>query len=282
MKTKRLFLFAGYNKNGCIDAALEHYVNALTDLGDIVLVMDSDCPDSELAKIQKQCVHTSAIRHGEYDFGSYKRAYIWATENLNLADYEHLYLVNDSVYGPFQDLEPYLTKMENLGHDAFGMVSNPHHSHPHIQSWFIGLKPNVFTSTWFDKFMRNITKLESKGEITQLYEQGLSALVTANKLSWGCLYVAPGRSIYNKIKKFYCAGMPFIKKVAFTRNHGALGKQIKYILNRTSPDIRNCILSAARATYGTQHIDWLLTNNPIKILFRNIHHVIYKLFIEGI
>ena len=47
-----------------------------------------------------------ATRHSEYDFGSYKRAYNWAQENLDTAEYEFVYLVNDSVYGPLFDLNP--------------------------------------------------------------------------------------------------------------------------------------------------------------------------------
>ena len=282
MNTKRLFLFAGYDKNGRIDASLTHYVHALKQLGDIVLCMDSDCSDLELNKISQYCLHTSGVRHGEYDFGSYKRAYIWAKENLKISDYDYIYLVNDSVYGPLYNLAPYFDKMESLPDDAFGLLKNPHKHHPHIQSWFVGLTPKVFKSRWFDKFMHSITKLKSKGEITREYEQGLSQLITNNGLSWSCLYIAPGRSVYNKIKKLYCDGMPFMKKVAFSRNHGALGKQIKYVLNRISPNTRDCILSSAQTTYGTEHVNWLLTNNPFKIVARQIHHALYKLLVEGI
>ena len=51
MKPKRLFLFAGYDKNGKIDSALIYYVQALNNLGDVVVFMDSDCPKSELKKV---------------------------------------------------------------------------------------------------------------------------------------------------------------------------------------------------------------------------------------
>lgn len=282
MNTKRLFLFAGYDKSGIIDDALVYYIKSLSKFGDVVLFMDSDCTDSELKKLQNYTVHICGTRHGEYDFGSYKRAYIWASENLNISQYDFVYLANDSVYGPLYDLSRYFHAMETMGHDAFGMVKNPHHSHPHIQSWFVGLTPKIYTSPWFDKFMCDIKKLPSKGEITRRYEQGLTKLVIKHKLTWDCLYTAPGRSVYNKIRHFYRIGMPFMKKVAFTRNHGALGGQILYVLNKLSPQLRTYILSSAYQSYGHKYIDKLLTHNPIKIAFRNIHHVLYKLFIEGI
>ena len=72
---KRLFLFAGYDKNGIIDDALLMYVSALNKLSDVIVCMDSDCTNDELQKLQNITIHAMAARHGEYDFGSYKRAY---------------------------------------------------------------------------------------------------------------------------------------------------------------------------------------------------------------
>ena len=280
--TKRLFLFAGYNQNGIVDDALVYYVGALSKFGDIVLHMDSDCEKTELNKLKKFVLNASTARHGEYDFGSYKRAYIWAKQNLNLAEYDFIYLVNDSVYGPLYDMSRYFDAMENMGHDGFGIVKNPHYDHPHIQSWFVGLKPSVFLTDWFDSFMQSITKLPAKGAITKLYEQGLSKQIIEHGLTWDCLYSVPGRGVYNKLKKLYKSGMPFLKKVAFIRNHGALGRQLVYILRNIDSNTSNAIIKSAKMQYGDKNITKLLTRNPIKIAYRNIKHAIHKLFVEGI
>lgn len=280
--TKRLFLFAGYNQNGIVDDALVYYVGTLSKFGEIVLHMDSDCEKTELNKLKKFVLNASATRHGEYDFGSYKRAYIWAKQNLNLAEYDFIYLVNDSVYGPLYDLSRYLDAMENMGHDGFGIVKNPHYDHPHIQSWFVGLNKSVFLTDWFDSFMQSITKLPAKGAITKLYEQGLSKQIIEHRLTWDCLYSVPGRGVYNKVKKLYKSGMPFLKKVAFIRNHGALGRQLVYILRNIDSNTSNAIIKSAKMQYGDKNITKLLTRNPIKIAYRNIKHAIHKLFVEGI
>lgn len=281
-RTKRLFLFAGYAPTGHFDPALVYYVKTLSSFGDIAVCIDSDCPASEINRLKPFAQHVICTRHGEYDFGSYKRAYIWACDNLPLSEYDYLYILNDSVYGPLYDLTDYFYRMESGTCDAFGLVSNPHKHHPHIQSWFIGMRPSVFATSWFDTFMRQITKQPNKGAITHLYEQGFSALVTKHNLTWCALYSAPGRSIYNKIKHFYRIGVPFVKKVAFTRNHGALGRQLTYILRHTDSAIRDTIITSARMTYGDKYINWLLTRNPITIIYRNIKHALHKLFIEGI
>ncbi len=281
-RIKRLFLFAGYNQSGTIDPALVYYLREINKFGDTILCMDSDCKKSELRHAKPYTLHTISGRHGEYDFGSYKRAYIWATKNLSLSDYDFVYLINDSVYGPLYPMDKYFEKMESGNNAAFGLVCNPHPHHPHIQSWFIGTRPIVFQSDWFDTFMRAIKKLPAKGEITRQYEQGFTKLLIKRNLPWACLYYAPGRRVYNKIKLLFTRGMPFMKKVAFIRNSGALGRQIMYVLSHISPDARDAILTSAASQYGEHHVKKLLTRNPIKIVYRKLCHAYRKLFIEGI
>ena len=78
--TKRLFLFAGYDRDGIIDDAMIMYVRALSKMGDVIVCMDSKCKNSETAKLKPFVLHAMALRHGEYDFGSYKRAYTFARD----------------------------------------------------------------------------------------------------------------------------------------------------------------------------------------------------------
>lgn len=279
---KRLFLFAGYDAKGIIDPALVYYIKALSALGDVVFVMDSDATESELEKIRPYVLFAAATRHGEYDFGSYKRAYMYAREARILRRYDVVYMANDSVYGPLYPLGPILAEMESKDTAAFGLVRNPKPTHPHIQSWFIGMRPSVFMSDWFDEFITSVKKLESKGLITRMYEHRFSALVCENNLTWECLWTVKNRGVYNKIKKLYRAGMPFMKKVAFSRHGGALGRQIQYVLRHITPKARTAIISGAQCTWGKEYTDWLLTNNPIKIIYRNMRHSLHKLFTEDL
>ena len=279
---KRLFLFAGFNAQHIIDDALVYYVRALSKCGDVVLCMDSDCSDAELQKLAPYVLHATARRHGEYDFGSYKRAYMYATDTGILDKYDFVYMVNDSVYGPLMDIKPSLIKMERTNCDAFGLVYNPLASRPHIQSWFIGMRKNVFLSPWYDEFMRAITHQNDKGAITYIYEQGFTEMLRTHGVKFACLYNCPGRSVYNNVAALFRRGMPFMKKVAFTRADGALGNRILYILRHASPAVCNMILTSARGQYGDEYIKWVLTRNPIKIAYRHIKHALRKIFIEGL
>lgn len=279
---RRLILVAGYSAQNIVDASLVFMVKTLSSFGDIVLVMDSDVPKTELDKLSPYVIYAVAERHKEYDFGSYKRAYLYAKESGILSNYDFLYLVNDSIYGPLYPIESFFEQMENSGTDAFGLVQNPHKDHPHIQSWFIGMRQSVFMTKWFNEFMMSIVLQKNKGAITHLYEQGFTKLIEKNDKTWSCIYSIPGRGIYNDIKKVYRQGLPFLKKVAFTRHNGALGRQILYVLNHTDSNARNAIISGAKDTFGDKYINWLLTKNPIKIILRNIKYFIKKIFTEGL
>lgn len=278
----RLFLVAGYNAQNKVDASLVYMLKKLSQFGDIIFVMDSDIPEKELKKLSSYVLYANATRHKEYDFGSYKRAYIYAKKTNILKKYDFLYLVNDSVYGPVYPINKTFETIESYNTDAFGLVCNPHKGSPHIQSWFIGLRPSVFMTKWFDDFMLSITHQPDKGSVTYLYEQGFTRLLEKQHKTWQCEYSVSGRGIYNKIKKLYLAGMPFIKKNAFSRHNGALGMQISYVLRHIDSEAKDMILSSAKQTFGSEYINWLLTRNPIKIAFRNTKYFIKKIFTEGL
>ncbi len=277
MKPKRLFLIAGYNTQNKLDAALVYMLKELHVYGDIILAMDNDVPEPELNKVSSYTLHIIALRHKEYDFGSYKRAYAYASEKELLNNYDFVYMINDSVYGPLFDIGKTFQNIESFNTDAFGLVCNPHKRHPHIQSWFIGMKPSVFAAQWFKDFIESVTKQKDKGSVTCLYEQGFTKLLEKHNKTWKCQYSVSGRGIYNKIKKLYNIGIPFIKKVAFTRHNGALGRQIEYVLNKCSTEARIAIISSAKESFGSEYTKWLLTKNPIKIIYRNVTYFILKL-----
>ena len=274
---KRLFLFAGYNKDGFIDEALVYYVKELAKYGDVILCMDSDCKNTELNKVKQYTIARINGRHGEYDFGSYKRAYEYAKQKNIFKNYDFVYMVNDSVYGPLHSLKPILHKMESFNTDATGMTESIHTKYTHIQSWFIGMRPSIFLSEWFDKFIMSVTHQEHKYLVTVLYENKFTELVTEHNLTWACPFKCPGRSVYNKPKKLFLSGCPFIKKISFTRHNGAIGNQLYYILSHCDKQTAKIIINAANHAYTQDYTSWLLTKNPLSAWMRGIKYALQKL-----
>ncbi len=274
---KRLFLVAGYDAHGVIDTSLIHLVKSMSEFGDVIFVMDSDADASQLKKIKPYTIYAAATRHGEYDFGSYKRAYQYARDNDLLKNYELLYLVNDSVYGPLYDMTDVLKKLESFDTDAFGLVKKLSPKRQYIQSWFIGCRRNVFLSEWFDKFMTSVKKEKSKGAITYLYEYGFSRALTENGGTYKCILTVRYRGIYNCVRKFYKRGLPFMKKVAIPRHMGAYGNQVLYILNHVPTHIRDMIMKNATRIWGDKYMKKLLTRSPLKLLWCRTKYAFHKL-----
>ena len=274
---KRLFLFAAYEEVGTVGESLLWYVSNLAKAGDVVLVADSDIDSSELEVLAPYCLYAKAERHEEYEFGSYKRAYAWAASNLDLSSYDYIYMVNDSVYGPLYDLDEYFEKMEAMEVSAFALVLNPHKKHPHMQSWFIGLDRTVFMQDWFAAFLASVKKEANKNDICVIYETGLTKLMEAHNIPYKGLYEVSGKKIYNAVKMLYQAGLPFVKKSAFTRHNGSLGCQLKYVIDRLDANPQSAILNDAKRVYGAEYVESLLTSNQLTVTLRYLSYLIKKL-----
>jgi len=282
MTKKRLFLFAAFDPksidNGIIDDCTVIYLRELSKLGDIVYFQDNDVAESELKKIASLVLFANAKRHGEYDFGSYKRAFIYARDNKLLDNYDYLYLVNDSVYGPFFPLLPHLENMEADNADTVGMIYSTRKKPHYFQSWFVGMSKKVSTSEWFEAFITSVVKQKTKGGTINAYEHGFSELCRQKALRFKSAYtlLPLEPSTHRGTKYYFRKGFPFIKKKSFTHNRGALGKEVLYVLNNTAPELKAAIIKNAEYVYGKDYVDKFLTNNVLKILWRNIKHAIYR------
>ncbi len=274
---KRIFLFAAYDPEGLAGPALLWYLQALHKHGEIILCMDNEC--SEIEKLNEYCLHTEALKHNEYDFGSYKRAFAWASEHMDLGSYDYLYLVNDSVFGPLEDISGLLESMEALEHDAFSLVYNPHRTKPHLQSWFIGLRPSVFREEFFSDFMESV-RSHDKIDVCELYETGLTRLLSENGKRYGGLFTLRGKAIYNKVRSNVHKGIPFIKRTSFTRHNGSIGTEIRQVLGSCSPECRNAVVKDAERLYGKEYTDKLLSNSCLKSKMLYLKYLWSKLFLS--
>ena len=247
--TKRLFIFAAYDKDNIIDNTLLYYLRALSKLGDIVFTMDNDTPKSEMKKLSDipNILHAVAVRHNEYDFGSYKRGYIWAYDKKILEKYDWVYFVNDSVYGPLWDIERLLNNLESQNINVVGIFENFSDNIPrHIQSWFIGLKNTVVQQDFFYNFIKNISHQDDKSDIVLKYEVGLTRLLIQNGYKYYsfCKNIKSDQDeclIYKDPLKALESGIPFVKKSSFYNI-----KSVKFLYPYTSEKIIKDILNHAK------------------------------------
>lgn len=189
----RTAIFAHFDKDNVIDDYVIYYLNALKKIAQrIIFVSDCDLITTETDKLKNITDNIIAKPHGEHDFGSYKRGFLFAQENNLLNDTDELIFANDSCYGPFQPLENVFEKMKNQTCDFWGITQNNKFKIykncfcgktveiPHVQSYFFVLKKEVFNSNVFLNFIKSIKKEKSRNDVILKYEIGLSELLSTH------------------------------------------------------------------------------------------------------
>ncbi len=184
---KRLCVFAHWDRDNIIDDYVIYYLKELKKVCDcIIFVSDTNCSPEKIENIADYII---IEKHGEYDFGSYKRGFLLAKEkNLN---FDELLLVNDSCYGPFFPLKNIFKKMDKKKCDIWGLTQNNYGLkeknedslepyRPHLQSYFILLKKQTFGV--FEEFIKGVTHKNSKNDIIVSYEIGLTEVLKNNGL----------------------------------------------------------------------------------------------------
>ncbi len=291
MQNKRLFLFAGYDKDGIIDKTLIHYLTSLSVLGDIILVMDCDVSDTELKKLSEipNILHISAARHGEYDFGSYKRAYAYADEHKLLNQYDWIYMVNDSVYGPLYDIGPILFDLESRGADFIGMTDFENKWTPvQIQSWFVGMSRKLANKQFIREFMACVTHQIEKQLIVLKYEVGLSQLVLRHGYQMATFVSGENgditHSMYHSPIKMLKKGIPFVKKNGL-ENLAGWQYLYPYASDKLVDDMYRhsirCGLHIAAATPYNKIYRITLFGIPLLTLHRQKHEGSHQLCYKG-
>ena len=94
-RVRRICLFAGYDADGLVDPYVVDYLRELSRYADVYYLADCTMRPGELDKLRPYTRAATAVRHGEYDFGSYSRLVRELGWDV-LAEYDELVLANDS------------------------------------------------------------------------------------------------------------------------------------------------------------------------------------------
>ena len=196
-RNKTAVIFAMFNKDSILLENTITYLHELRKYSDFIVVV-SDCPmlKTEIDKLSPVANAYIIKRHNEYDFGSYKRGFLFL-KNLNvLQNVDNLILCNDSiVYNTNVSIKPLIEGAKSK--DFYGLTINKNgysknlvygEDIPHIQSYFLSISKNIFSKKFFLKFIKSIKKENKKGRIIYKYEQGLSRVITANGFEMNSFY----------------------------------------------------------------------------------------------
>lgn len=189
----RVAVFASYSGNGTIEPYVLHYLRGLATVCDaIVFVTDNPLFPSEREKLSGLVTCMLVGRHGEYDFGSYKRGWGWLCETGGLADATSLVFCNDSCYGPFHPFETVFEQMADVPCDFWGLTAfhmrrtGDDCTRFHLQSYFLVFSRRVFDSDVFRAFMASVRRLPepARENVIACFEFGLTCQLEEAGFTW--------------------------------------------------------------------------------------------------
>ena len=231
---KRVLIFAFHDRHNFIDKHVIKYLEKIRpNFKKIIFVSDKRLEKKELNKIKfvDEFINRS---HDEKDFGSWKRG----INKIGIDNYDELFLTNDSVIGPLIPIKKILDKMDQKKVD-FWSISSAGKGHLfHLQSYFLCFNKKCFQSKIFKNFFSNIKKLESKGELVEKYEIGLSQTLINSEFTFSHFIEHNDKDVFSSTKSYKLyknMELPFIKVKVLVSNPVRLpnaNKLLQYTENK--------------------------------------------------
>ena len=211
----RVAVFAAYDSEGKVSDYVLNYVRKLKEVCEkVVFVADNEAPLSEQKKLDGLVDFKQFKRHGEYDFGSYKIGYEWLLKQEWVNQVDELVICNDSCF-TVGSIKPVFDMMSFSRCDFWGMtLANTRK--PHLQSFFLVFKKNVFHSVEFKDFIKSIKSQKRVLDVILNYEIPLKALLEKAGFR-GTGYIQNLKSPHQRPLTTLSKGMPLVKKKCFLK-----------------------------------------------------------------
>ena len=166
-------LFAHFDRNNRVAPYVTRYVKAIAAIGfKVVFISTNALDEAELAPLREVCSDIILRENVGHDFGSWAAGFCHHGSTMD----GELLLANDSVYGPIGDLGAAVDRLRGLNAGMAGFVESAAHV-PHLQSWFLLIKPEVYRSVPFQNVLLQDLGGRTKREIVEAGELGLSLAV---------------------------------------------------------------------------------------------------------
>ncbi len=252
---RRYAIFAGYSPDGSISPYVIYYLKGLNAVSDgVVYITDSPLSEKAQKQVEPYIIHGEFQRHGEYDWGSYKRGYQWLKKRGLLNKADELVLANDSVYAPLDSFKPMFQAMDRRQElDFWGNTQNSTFN-PHLQSYFLVLRRPVLRSKNFDAFINNIKAQPHHSLYITEYEIKLTPMLQNLGYKWGSyiprdfIKTAEGHSVDPNSYPVTLIGKydnQFLKRRTFTDKLPIEESRTKLmkLLKQKTPEIYNNIVT---------------------------------------
>jgi len=238
---RRLVLFAHFDQDDRIKPAVHFYLKALRPHATALwFVSTSRLPPGEQDSMSGLCDRIHLKENIGLDFGMWQQA----LEGMQPMDWDEILLANSSVLGPFRPLEDLFSRIAQHSEDFIGLTES-FELDPHLQSYFLLFRSQVFRHPSWLQFWGSILPFENKRQIIRSYELGLTHWFRQQGFKPGVLF--PHEEIRKRLSLLkepslllnlrrqrgknasvlwpdllLDAGCPFLKIAAFRENPGKI------------------------------------------------------------
>lgn len=228
MSRRRIAFFAHYDSDEKVDDYVLHYLFGLLrgGVGELYFASDCDLADGELAKLPDAVKVVHATRHGEYDFGSWKRCFD-AVDLRDRSDVDELILCNDSCYGPLSGLDSLFSEMQSRSCDFWGVTQVRRYG-GYYPSYFLAFRRPVLAWAGFLEFFQQIAAFTDKKEFCLKYEVGLTHALRDQGFKGDCFLRERAHLSHSSAAALeadvFEDGMPFIRVMTARENPSGVAR----------------------------------------------------------
>jgi len=251
---RRACLFAGFDPHGLVDDYVVAYVRELSRFADVYYLADGEMQVGELAKLAPFVQGAWALRHGAYDFGSYRMLASDLVGWHTLDAYDELMFVNDSCYC-IRPLDEVFDKMDAAACDWWGLqatkgIWSTRHIDSNrftqkisidtvrdkllnaferdytydflVASYFLVFRKPVLADHGFRAMVNRIKREPSKQLIVQKYEIGFTRRLihAGHRFDTFIDHLYPLHPVYSLTHfELIRQGFPLLKRFLLTENH---------------------------------------------------------------
>ncbi|MCR5413515.1 MAG: rhamnan synthesis F family protein [Kiritimatiellae bacterium] len=244
----RTAIVASYFGKGVIPETLVYLLKGLKKVSDNIILV-ADCPvfPGETEKLRGIVSVAKFLRHGQYDFGSYRRGLEIAREEglagAEVAD--ELVVMNDSSYGPVYPFAETFGTMAGRDCDFWGMTPYRAIGGLHLQSYFYVFRRPVIDGGKLDEFLSRVEGRFERDKVIVLFELRLTEFLTDAGYRWDSYVpldvLASGSPTKNPLTLCGKYRMPLLKvKAVDGDSNEPIGKVLS-LVRKVNPELASMI-----------------------------------------
>jgi len=191
---KRLAIYAHWSRRPEAAGQVLFQLEQLATLGfEILFVSNSEISAASRAALDKICSRAIIRENTGLDFAMWQHGLAEA----DLSGFDELLLTNSSIIGPVQPLAPLWQTAAARESDFWGLTDSQEIA-PHLQSYFLVFRPEVFRSPRFAAFWRTVLPYQDKLQIIRSYEVGLTRWLEESGFKWRPVF--PQAEVWGRFK----------------------------------------------------------------------------------